>query len=97
MADGIITLDSSDAEALGFGDPQITAHGASDRTETSIYANITENQARIMTGDIGIEEWQKVAARKTTIAHNRFGKDARIMTGNQGQAGAAEFNANFWK
>jgi len=49
-----------------------------------------------MTGNIGIENWQRVAGRTTTIAHNRFEADVKIMTGDQGGEAAARFNDNFW-
>ncbi|KAK3934360.1 hypothetical protein QBC46DRAFT_427678 [Diplogelasinospora grovesii] len=32
----------------------------------------------------------------TTLRYNRFEKDARIMTGDQGGEAAARFNENFW-
>jgi hypothetical protein len=51
-----------------------------------------------MTGDVGVEEWQRATRRKTTIAHNRFGKDVRIMTGNVGgEAANSFFDSGFWK
>jgi len=73
----MITLDVSDAESLGLASRQGTAThstATTDTDETSIYDNITLDQARIMTGNVGGENWQRVARRKTTIAHNKFGK-----------------------
>jgi hypothetical protein len=49
-----------------------------------------------MTGDIGVESWQKRARRKTTISKNKFGVDARIVTGDMGGQAAATFNDSFW-
>ncbi|KAJ9137580.1 hypothetical protein NKR23_g9032 [Pleurostoma richardsiae] len=98
-ADGIILLDKSDAESLGLTEQQFVAAtdtASVDADETSIYDNITLGQARIMTGDVGVEGWLRTARRKTTIAHNRFGQDVRIMTGDQGGEAAKSFNANFW-
>jgi hypothetical protein len=50
-----------------------------------------------MTGNIGVEGWQKMAGRKTTIANNQFGHDVRIMTGDMGGEAAKGFNDSFWK
>jgi len=93
----MIRLEASDAEELGLRGARDAAHRtATDTDETSIYDNITLGQARIMTGNVGMENWQRVSGRKTTIAHNRFEGDARIMTGDQGGEAAARFNENFW-
>jgi hypothetical protein len=62
-----------------------------------IYNNITFGQARIMTGNVGVEYWRRIAGRKVTIANNKFGQDVRIMTGDQGGDAAKSFNDNFWK
>lgn len=43
-----------------------------------------------MTGDVGSGGWQ-AAAKVTMISHNRFGKDAPIMTGNAGPDAAIAF------
>lgn len=97
-SDGIIALNAADLEALKQAGLQAATSGsaATNMRETSIYGNITLGQARIMTGDVGIEGWQRTAGRKTTIANNRFGDGARIMTGDQGGEAAARFNENFW-
>ena len=49
-----------------------------------------------MTGDVGAGHWHQLA-RRTTIAHNKFGQDVRIMTGNVGAEASKEFMSNFWK
>jgi hypothetical protein len=49
-----------------------------------------------MTGDIGVEAWQKKATRKVIIARNKFGGDVRITTGNIGGQAATNFNDSFW-
>jgi hypothetical protein len=64
---------------------------------TLIYDNITVSQARIMTGNIGVENWHRTAARKTTIARNKLGQDVRIMTGDVGGDAARSFSESFWK
>lgn len=61
-----------------------------------IYGNITLDQARIMTGDVGVGNWQAIS-RVNEVASNRFGKDTRIMTGNVGPEAASAFMENFWK
>lgn len=61
-----------------------------------VYGNITLNQARIMTGDVGVEKWQTVS-RVNEVAFNKFGKEARVMTGNVGSEAASAFMENFWK
>jgi hypothetical protein len=43
-----------------------------DLGSTTIVDNTTLGQARIMTGDIGVERWQKRATRNTKIAKNEF-------------------------
>jgi hypothetical protein len=96
-ADGMVPLDASDAEDLGLCDVQDAAHETTTHTdETSIHDNIMLSQARIMTGNVGMGHWQRVSGRKTTIAHNKFRGDTRIMTGDQGGEAAAHFNENFW-
>jgi hypothetical protein len=71
-------------------------HAKSGIGETLIYDNITVGQARIMTGNVGVENWHKTAGRKTTITGNKFGQDVRIMTGDQGGDAAKGFNESFW-
>jgi hypothetical protein len=96
----MITLDASDAESLGLtGRQGATTHGTTttDTDETSIYDNITLGQARIMTGNVGVENWQRVAGRKTTIAHNKFGNETVIITGDVGGEAAKSFYENFFK
>jgi hypothetical protein len=61
------------------------------------YDNVTFSQARIMTGNVRVENWRRIAGRKVTIANNKFGQDVRIMTGDQGSDAAKSFNDNFWK
>ncbi|RYP20570.1 hypothetical protein DL765_002727 [Monosporascus sp. GIB2] len=94
---GMIPLNADDVEELGLGETRdATRDAATSTNETSIYSNVTLGQARIMTGNVGIADWQRVAGQRTTIAHNRFGQDVRIMTGDQGGEVAARFNENFW-
>jgi hypothetical protein len=87
-----VRLDDDDVESLGLAGGQ-TAIFAGDTETTSIYDNITLAQARIMTGNIGVEGWQRASGRPTTIARNTFGGDVRIMTGDMSAAAAADF----WK
>jgi hypothetical protein len=99
IADGTIPLDTSDLETLGFVDKyRATPPGSAAPVvdETLIYDNITVGQARIMTGNVGVENWCKTAGRKATIAGNKFGQDVRIMTGDQGGDAAKKFNESFW-
>ena len=83
-AEGTVPLDPSDLESLRLVDshhdikPGRAEPGIG---ETLIYDNITVGQARIMTGNVGVENWYRIARRKTTIARNKFGQDLRIMTG----------------
>lgn len=64
---------------------------------TSIYDNITEGQARIMDGDVGVEQWHRRAKRKAIINNNHFKGDVTIMTGDVGGVAAEKFMDNFWK
>jgi len=100
--DGTIRLTTEDMERLPLNDgpegrraspPPL---GGVSAGESRIYDNITVGQARIMTGDVGAEHWHQLA-RRTTIAHNKFGQDVRIMTGNVGAEASKEFMSNFWK
>jgi hypothetical protein len=96
----MITLDTSDAESLGLtGRHGAAAHdtAATDTDEASIYDNITLGQARIMTGNVGAENWQRVVGRRTTIAHNKFGNETVIITGDVGGEAAKSFYENFFK
>jgi hydrogenase maturation factor len=98
-ADGTIALDDDDAESLHLVDQKRSGTGgaaATDEDETLIYDNITLGQARIMTGNVGVENWRIIARRKVTITNNKFGQDVRIMTGDQGGDAAKSFNDNFW-
>jgi hypothetical protein len=95
----MITLDTSDEESLGLtGRQDAASHGTAptNTDETSIYENITLGQARIMTGDVGVENWQRVAVRKTTINHNIFGDETVIITGDVGGKAAESFYENFF-
>jgi hypothetical protein len=86
-----VPLDQADAKYLG-----LDTAPATDSDSTAIIDNITLGQARMMTGDIGMESWQKRVARKTTIARNKFGSNLQIMTGDMGGQAAADFNKSFW-
>ncbi|RYP47144.1 hypothetical protein DL768_006754 [Monosporascus sp. mg162] len=97
--DGIITVDASQAASIGLDDWQETATRAPipNTDETLVVDNITLGQARIMTGNVGVENWRRVAGRKTNVAGNRFG-DVCIMTGDLGPGEAARsFSADFWR
>ncbi|KAI1325821.1 hypothetical protein F5Y16DRAFT_254213 [Xylariaceae sp. FL0255] len=57
--DRMIAIDVDNQEELGLGD-QATARDttrAANADEVSIYDNITLGQARIMTGNVGVEKW----------------------------------------
>ena len=98
-AEGTVPLDTSDLETLRLVDEHHdTKPGRAEPGigETLIYDNITVGQARIMTGNVGVENWRKTAGRKTTIAKNKFGQEVRIMTGDQGGEAAKGFNESFW-
>ncbi|CZR65953.1 uncharacterized protein PAC_15853 [Phialocephala subalpina] len=98
-ADGTVPLDQADIEALGLDAALETAADDATVTEsdsTTIVDNITLGQARIMTGDIGVESWQRRVTRRTIIAKNKFGGDVRIVTGDMGGKAAATFNESFW-
>ncbi|KAJ9419048.1 hypothetical protein FOXG_16109 [Fusarium oxysporum f. sp. lycopersici 4287] len=98
-ADGFIPVNVADILAMGMSAPDNTTSMSSSNEvrETNIYGNVTLGQARIMTGNIGVEGWQKMAGRKTTIANNQFGHDVRIITGDMGGEAARGFNDSFWK
>lgn len=98
--DGTVRLNQADVTALGLDAASTIA--ADDATSTysdstTIIDNITVGQARIMTGDIGVETWRKKVTQKVTIARNYFGGDVRITTGDMGGQAATTFNENFWK
>jgi len=98
-AEGTVPLNTSDLELLRHVDPHRDTKPSRAEPgigETLIYDNITVGQARIMTGNVGVENWHKTAGRKTTIVKNRFGQDVRIMTGDQGGEAAKGFNESFW-
>ncbi|KAF5256312.1 hypothetical protein FOXYS1_13215 [Fusarium oxysporum] len=97
-ADGFIPVNAADVLAIGMSAPDDTTsmNSSNEARETNIYGNVTLGQARIMTGNIGVEDWQKIAGRKTTIANNQFGHDVRIITGDMGGEAARGFNDSFW-
>ncbi|PCD20348.1 hypothetical protein AU210_016215 [Fusarium oxysporum f. sp. radicis-cucumerinum] len=98
-ADGFIPVDVADILAMGMSasDNTTSMSNSNEVRETNIHGNVTLGQARIMTGNIGVEAWQKMAGRKTTIANNQFGHDVRIITGDMGGEAARGFNDSFWK
>ena len=85
-------LDQADVKALG-----LDTAPATDSDSVTIVDNLTLGQARIMTGNIGLESWQKRVTRKTTITRNEFRGDVRIMGGDVGGQAAADFNKSFWE
>lgn len=97
--DGTIAVDTADVQKIGMtASNDTTSTNTSNETrETHIYGNVTLGQARLMTGNIGVEGWQKMAGHKTTIANNKFGNDVRITTGDIGGKAAENFNDSFWK
>ncbi|KAK8026536.1 hypothetical protein PG991_003592 [Apiospora marii] len=76
--------------------PEVTPD-STPNVQTDIYENVTLDQARIMTGDVGVEEWQQRTSRRTAIHHNKLGTGARIMAANVGASAANSFMENFWK
>ncbi|KAF5694438.1 hypothetical protein FDENT_1167 [Fusarium denticulatum] len=98
-ADGFIPVNAADVLAMGTSAPDNTTsmNSSNESRETNIYGNVTLGQARIMTGNIGVEGWHKMAGRKTTITNNQFGHDVRIITGDVGGEAARGFNESFWK
>ena len=50
-----------------------------------------------MTGNVGVENWRRIAGRKVTIANNKFEQDVRIMMGDQAGNAAKSFSDKFWK
>lgn len=102
--DGTMPLLQDEMTKLGLSDqPQASdARDSDPRGESvpvhkaGVYDNITLDQARIMTGDVGVGNWQAIS-RVTEVARNKFGKDTRIMTGNVGPEAASSFMENFWK
>ncbi|KAJ4094510.1 hypothetical protein NW760_012661 [Fusarium oxysporum] len=98
-ADGFIPVNAADVLAMGMSAPDNTTsmNSSNKSRETNIYGNVTLGQARIITGNIGVEGWHKMAGRKTTIANNQFGHDVRIITGDMGGEAARGFNESFWK
>ncbi|KAM0292737.1 hypothetical protein ACHAPM_011747 [Fusarium culmorum] len=97
--DGTVPINTSDVLAMGMSAPDDTTNmnSSNEARETNIYGNVTLGQARIMTGNIGVEGWHKMTGRKTTIANNQFGHDVRIITGDMGGEAARGFNESFWK
>ncbi|KAG8162431.1 hypothetical protein KVR01_008196 [Diaporthe batatas] len=103
-ADGTVELLQEEVTKLGLIDqpqpsdaPDSGRRGPSVPEQNSrIYGNITLDQARIMTGDVGAGNWQSIS-RVNEVANNRFGKDTRIMTGSVGPEAASAFMENFWK
>lgn len=99
-SDGTIPLSADDMDGLEMPSARVAADepAANDEAaQTDIHDNVTLGQSLITTGNVGVEAWHKAAARKTTIANNRFGADSRIMTGDLGGEAAARFNDSFWK
>ncbi|KAI6777572.1 uncharacterized protein J7T54_002883, partial [Emericellopsis cladophorae] len=97
--DGTVPVRTSDVLTIGMSgrDDTPSMSSSSEVRETNIYGNVTLGQARIMTGNIGVEGWQRTAGRKTTIANNQFDRDVQIMTGDMGGEAAKGFNDSFWK
>jgi len=98
QAGGEVPLNDTSIDLLGLPAPQGQAGSLSslDTDTTSIYDNVTLGQARIMTGNVGVENWRQASGRKTTIAGNEFQGRVVIMTGDMGGSAAADFNSNFW-
>jgi hypothetical protein len=93
----VLRLSLDDAHQQRPGQSLKSTEGASSQPpESRIYDNITLGQARIMTGDVGVEPWQR-ASKSSIISHNKFGQDLRLMTGSVGAEASREFMANFWK
>jgi hypothetical protein len=93
IADREVPLEDTDIKSLGLPAPHGQADSVSSPDTDSIYDNITLGQARIMTGNIGVENWQRASGRKITIVRNEFKGDVRIMTGDMSESAAADF----WK
>lgn len=97
-AGDLIPLQTSDLQSLAvMPSVQSTPGISNDCTrETLIMDNITRGQAHVMTGDVGVSNWDTRASRKATVKGNVFGGGLKLMTGDMGGKSAENFNENFW-
>ncbi|KAK7987475.1 hypothetical protein PG989_007790 [Apiospora arundinis] len=63
-----------------------SAQKATPDVYNEIYDNITIDQARVITGDIGVQEWQKKTetTRRNIIRNNNMKDKSFLLTGNVG-------------
>ncbi|KAK2922404.1 hypothetical protein FoTM2_017760 [Fusarium oxysporum f. sp. vasinfectum] len=97
--DGTIVVNTADVLAIGMSAPDDTPsmNSYNETRDTNIYRNVALGKTRIMTGNVGVEGWQKMAGHKTTITNNRFGHDVGIITGDMGGEAARGLNQSFSK
>ncbi|KAK1138277.1 hypothetical protein N8T08_003059, partial [Aspergillus melleus] len=84
--DGIdrINLKPEDMKALG-----LQTEGLRDRSpdtkrdpvEVTFVENVTLDQARIMFGIVGVQDWQRAAGVKANVRGNQFGNEMKFFAG----------------
>ncbi|KAM7217725.1 hypothetical protein V8F06_006859 [Rhypophila decipiens] len=98
----VVTLREEDVEVLGLrGDDQHQREGFAgaigDTKNLNWHRNKTGDDAKIMAGNLGLDESQKAAVVKASVDNSQFGRGLGVMVRTVGKEGAKSFNENFWK
>ncbi|KAI9037262.1 uncharacterized protein KD926_000699 [Aspergillus affinis] len=79
-----INLNPEDMQALGLETEALrdrTPDTKRDPVEVSFVENVTLDQARIMFGIVGVQDWQRAAGVKANVRGNQFGNEMKFFAG----------------
>lgn len=66
---------------MGIARPQKKASGPPD-LDITFSDNVTLDQARVIMGNVGVQNWEHTARMKVNISGNKFGNNLSLTVGN---------------
>ncbi|KAK4214483.1 hypothetical protein QBC37DRAFT_421245 [Rhypophila decipiens] len=98
----VVTLREEDIEVLGLreddqNERERYAGAIGDSKNLNWHRNKTGDDAKIMAGNLGLDESEKATVVKASVDNSEFGRGLGVMVGTVGKEGAKSFNENFWK
>lgn len=76
-----MALEPTELQELGLVRPQKQT-GGSPKVDVTFTDNITLDQASIIMGNVGVQNWEHTAQVKATISGNKFGNNFSMVVGN---------------
>jgi len=98
VAQPMVPLTDSDVRLLKLEGEGLSHNQALESNNHSLTwrTNMTGDDPRIFTGNVGIETPEEAPKIHGTVEGSTFGKGLRFVTGHMGGTSANDFNKNFW-